>query len=67
MKLLVRLCTLLAVSLIAGAAFAAEPPLKLGVGVFPRPPQEKQPPHLPPAQKPDAKHKQPAGSHRQLH
>ncbi len=40
MKLLVRLCTLLAVSLIAGAAFAAEPPLKLGVGLF-QPDREK--------------------------
>ena len=40
MKPLVRLCTLLAVSLIAGAAFAAEPPLKLGVGLF-QPDREK--------------------------
>ena len=40
MKLLTRLCALLAASLVAATAFAAEPPLKLGVGLF-QPDREK--------------------------
>ena len=40
MKLLSRLCALFAAAFIVGAAFAAEPPLKLGVGLF-QPDREK--------------------------
>jgi len=40
MKLLTRLCALLAASLVAATAFATEPPLKLGVGLF-QPDREK--------------------------